>query len=254
MRARASIVLLVVVGCGEASLPGPAPAVPAAPTSVNASPAAAPPLASTAPPPGPEAIFDALRSDLTACYEQGRKAIPAMTNGKVTFHASIDEGGKVACVIPADDTGLSQSVEDCMGDRLARERYRAAEPWSYELTIAVRDGAMTRAAPPPTGPAIDTIDTHGVDAPMSMVQGLLRSLDDCVQDMPESDKLRVIYVGGRVGRDGRVECALATSAEALPAPVRACAAGVLMKAKFSPPKSGSGLISIPVKVMGRKRR
>jgi hypothetical protein len=59
-----------------------------------------------------------------------------------------------------------------------------------------------------------------------------------------------MIVAARVGADGRPQCALAASAGALPPQVGDCAASVLRAAKFPPPKRGSGLVLVPIIVLG----
>jgi hypothetical protein len=72
--------------------------------------------------------------------------------------------------------------------------------------------------------------------------------------MDKAEGMRVLHVGGRIGKDGKVTCAIATSPTPLPAEVRECAATALERTKFpAPKKTGAGLISIPLKLMARRK-
>lgn len=224
-----------------------APSAPAtAPT--DASPPAGPGTAT-----GPE-IFARVQGDLAACYEEGRKAIPTMTSGRVTFHAAVDAAGRTTCVVPSDDMGLSQDVEACMRERLDRETYaRTNSAWTAAVPIAVKDGTLGLGATRTTPPAIETIESHGLSEEVyDVVEALLPDLYGCMQGLDKSSGLRVVYVGGRVGKSGRVECALASSSSAVPIDKRECLANVLLRAKFKPPKRGYGLVSVPLNVFSRK--
>lgn len=210
-------------------------------------------------PPAPAAIgapeiFARAKNDLAACYEQGRTAVPTMTSGRVTFHAAIDAAGRTTCVVPSDDLGLTQDVEACMRERLDRETYPASgASWSTPIPIAVKDGALALGETRTTPSAIETIESHGLSEEVyDVVEKLLPDLYGCIQGLDKSSGLRVVYVGGRVGKGGQVECALASSASAVPADKRECLAGVLSRARFKPPKKGTGLLSVPLNVLSRK--
>jgi hypothetical protein len=174
-----------------------------------------------------------------------------MGDGKITLLASVDTSGKTRCVVPMDDTGLTQEVEDCISARLARESYDAGRSWSFELPIAFRSGALALGKEA-SGPMLEDIDTHGLPDASKVVEGLLPKLSECVQPVGKSAGLRVVHVGARVGPDGRVTCALATGVGLVPEEVRTCSRSALESARFSPPKSGTGLVSIPVKILGAK--
>lgn len=176
-----------------------------------------------------------------------------MTSGKVTLHASVDKSGKTTCAVPSDDSGLTQDVEDCMRKRLGRESYPAqGGAWSAVLPIVVDNGALALGKAN-TKPMIETIESHGLAEDMyDVVERILPDLKGCVRGMDKSTELRVVYVGAEVGKDGKVACALASSATPVPDSVRECAAATLSKATFKPPKRGYGLISIPLEVLYKK--
>lgn len=199
-------------------------------------------------------IFARVRGDLAACYEQGKKAVPTMTSGRVTFHAAVDASGRTTCVVPSDDLGLTQDVEACMRERLDRETYRASgSGFSTAIPLVVKDGALGLGETRTTPPAIETIESHGLSEEVyDVVEALLPELYACMQGLDKSAGLRVVYVGGRVGKGGQVECALASSATAIPEDKRECLAGVLSRAKFKAPKKGYGLVSVPLNVFSRK--
>ena len=198
-----------------------------------------------------EQILARVRSDLLACYQQGKKSTPAMADGKLTLLASVDAAGKTTCVVPTDDTGLTQEVEDCMSSRLGRETFTPGTSWSFELPIAVRGGAVTLGKET-TGPVIDEVSEHGLPDAMKVVQGLLPKLSECVQPVEKGSGLRVIHIGARVGSDGRVSCTVATGAGTVPEEVRTCSRSTLEAARFGAPKSGAGLVSIPVKILAAR--
>jgi hypothetical protein len=263
------LALSILAACG-----GSPPANPNNPTTKESD--ATPP--STAPtggttsssPPAPEGppgmpktvavdlIFGKVKGDLFACYEQGKKAAPKMTGGKITLHAEVEKDGTTSCVIPADDTGLTQEVEDCMRLRLNKETFASSPaPWSYEMPLVVKNGklelgeddAVTAVA------SILHVEMHGLgDDAHDVAEALLPKFQQCVIGAEKGETMRVLHVGARVGKDGKVMCAIATSPSPLPEEIRACAAGALEQAKFPPPKKGEGLISIPLKVMARKKK
>lgn len=270
MAQRQLVVLLLslsALACGAGASPTPSsppahatdnesnsiePSAPTA-TATDAAPAGSAGSATATPALTDEQILARVRSDLAECYEHGKKAAPKMANGKVTLLASVDSSGTTTCVVPMDDTGLTREVEDCMGARLARETYAAGPAWTFELPIAVRDGAVTLGKET-SGAIIDEVDAQGLPDANKVVQGLLPKLADCAQQLDPSSTLRVIHVGARVGADGRVACALATGAGTIPEEVRVCSRGALESARFGAPKSGVGLVSIPVKVLGKRTK
>jgi hypothetical protein len=266
---RSTVVLTFVLVAACGSSPPANPTDPASKQSAEAAsaPATATPSSPTSAvgPSGPpktvaaDTIFGRVKADLLACYEQGKKSAPKMTGGKITLHAEVEKDGKTSCVIPADDTGLTQEVEDCMGSRIGKEAFEAGPaPWSYELPIVVKGGnislgeddAVTAVA------SILHVEMHGLDdnAAHDVAEGLLPKFQQCVLGGEANETMRVLHVGGRVGRDGKVTCAIATSPTPLPPEIRSCAASALEQAKFPPPKKGEGLISIPLKLMARKKK
>jgi hypothetical protein len=202
----------------------------------------------------PEEIFSRLQSDLVACYERGKKAAPKMGSGKVTLNVAIGRDGNTTCVVPSDDTGLTQEVEDCMGERVARESFKSnGGTWATEIPVIVKGGKLSLGPAVAAAPALETVETHGLpDSAHEVVEALLPELHGCTEGIDKSAGLRVVHVGARVGKDGRVECALASSASPLPAKVRECAAGAIAQARFPAPRSAVGLVSVPVKVLSRK--
>lgn len=193
-------------------------------------------------------VFAKLRPDLVACYEQGRKSVPEMTSGRMTLRASIDRDGRAACVVPSDDTGLTQEVEDCMRERLEREPFpKSAASWTVALPMVLRDAALSMSTGP-HAPLLDTIESHGLTEEVyDIIKTSMPELRNCVQGAG-GDERRVIYVGARVGRDGHVDCALASSEQAVPVEVRDCAARVLARLQFKPPQRGYGLLSVPIAI------
>lgn len=260
---RFGIVASVVVACGEpAAMPAPRPATPTPPTTAASSPARAvtSPEATAAPPtPEPESaqtIYQRVYPDLVGCYEQGRKTTPSMLSGRATLGVSIDTSGKASCVVVSDDTGLTQEVEDCMAARMTRETYaKTSAAWTTEIPVVVKSARVTLGAPPTAAPALDMVETQGLpESAFEVVEGLLPALKQCVNASSEAKSgIHVMHVGARVAKDGRVECALASSHTALPPKLRDCSAGVLANAKFPPPraKSGVGLVSVPLQIFSK---
>ena len=204
-----------------------------------------------APPPSDQVILGRVRDDLAACYKQGKKAAPKMADGKVTFLVSVDPAGKTSCVVPMEDTGLTQEVEDCMGERLAREAYDPGGAWTFELPVVVKGGAVSLGKDI-SGPVLDHVETHGLPDGSRVVQAVYPKLSECIQDVDSTSGLRVVHIGARIGADGRVVCALAAAASTVPESLRNCAQGKLASARFAAPPSGVGLVSIPMKILGQR--
>lgn len=194
-------------------------------------------------------ILGKVQGDFASCYQRGKKAAPKMADGKVTFLASVAGDGKTGCVVPMNDTGLTQEVEDCMSARLGRETYDARAAWTFELPIAVRGGAI-ELGKEATGPQIDEIGLHGLSGATKVIQELMPKLDVCAQRVDPHSGLRVLHIGARVGSDGRVSCALATGASSVSEEVRECARRSVESVRFSAPTSREGLVTIPVKILG----
>ncbi|MBX3229505.1 MAG: hypothetical protein KIT84_17195 [Labilithrix sp.] len=196
----------------------------------------------------PEDVWSRVAADVTGCYEAGRKVVPEMLDGRITFHAAIDREGKSACVVPSDDTGLTQEVEDCMRVRVERETFRpTAAEWTVALPIVVRGGAVSLGqVRAPT--SIETIESRGLSEELyDVIEGLLPDAKACLRGAPPGP----VVVGAQVKADGAVACALAASASALAPESRRCVADVFTKARFKPPKRGIGLLSVPIEVLGR---
>jgi hypothetical protein len=203
--------------------------------------------APAAPPPTAAAIFAKLEPDFTACFVEGKKATPEMTGGKITMHVSVDAEGHTGCVIPSNDSGLTQEVEDCIRTRLDRETYDARGPWTVELPLTARDGRVTlRAAAGSAAPVLENVETSGMPDAFGVIESVVPGLQQCFADVDRRGGAHAVYVGARVGKDGSVECALTTSARPMPTPMRVCAADVLRKTRFPRPKSDVGLVSIPI--------
>jgi hypothetical protein len=237
----------------------PAPASLTQPTTTSSAATTGPSSAgpeSTAPTPIPvkdDDVLTKLRPDLTACYEEGKKAIPTMTSARITFHVAVDASGKTSCVVPSDDTGLTQDVENCMRARLDKESYAKRDAqWSFALPLVVKDGKLGPGVARSTPPSIETIESQGLTEDVyDVIDGLLPELYKCMQGLPKSSDLRVVYVGGRVGSAGNVECALASGPSTIPVETRTCTAKVLGRAKFRAPKKGYGLVSVPLNVTSK---
>ena len=252
------IVFVGLVACGTP------PAQPQVSSSASAKPAnsvTAPPATSAAPaekpappttPPASE-IFAKLKPDMAACYAKGKKAVASMNDGKVTLHAAVDPQGKTTCVVPSDDTGLTQDTETCMRERLEKESYaKSSGQWSMLLPIVVKDTVVALGEPRTTAEVFETIESQGLTEDVyDVVDTLLPSLYACVRGVEHARELRLIYVGGKVAADGHVSCALASSPSASIAPeVRECTAKGLLGAKFRAPQKGWGLVSVPLNVVG----
>jgi len=261
---RTSLALLVVIAAcaSNPATNAPPPSGAPSPTSRAGDPAVAQssaalpsPLPSAAPTDAPRAarapssdeVYAKVKSELVGCYEIGRKAIPNMTSGKVTFHAAVDGRGTTTCVIPSDDTGLTQEVEDCMRRRLEREEHASSgAAWSVAVPIVVRDASVSLGKLS-EAPTIESIESHGLAEDMyGVIEGLLPEMKSCLRSIDKASGLRVVYVGARVGKDGKVECVLASSSTPIPNGPRECVATTLSRARFSAPKRGYGLLSIPL--------
>lgn len=250
----------MLFACGEpastpaiaptASPSGPMPTTTTTPSASASSPTPAPaPVAADT----PANIYQRVYPDLVGCYEQGRRATPTMTSGRATLGVSVDPTGKPACVVVSDDTGLTQEVEDCMAARMARETYaKTGTAWSTEIPVVVKSARITLGPPPTAAPALDMVETQGLpESAFDVVEKLLPALKQCVNAGTDAKSgLHVMHVGARVAKDGRVECALASSHEPLPPKLRDCSAAVLANAKFPPPraKSGVGQVSVPLQI------
>lgn len=253
IRTGAVALLLGACGGGAAGAPavGPAIAEPIVSGPNSSAPIVAAPAVVAAPPEPqtPETVFARVRADFASCYAEGKKHAPLMNDGRITFQVAADPAGKTTCVIPFEDTGLTKEVEDCMSARLAKEPYGGGG--SVEIPVAVKAGALALGAAP-KGPTLDTIEQHGLSDAASVVNGLLPGLRRCLQQLDPHSGLRVVHVGARVGKEGRPECALASSTAPLPAAVRDCAAGVVMGAAFKPPSGPNASVSIPLKVLAAR--
>ena len=217
----------------------------ASPAASSPGPAATTPTPT--PPPTAAAVFAKLEPDFTACFVEGKKATPEMTGGKITMHVSVDAQGHTACVIPSDDSGLTQDVEDCIRTRLDRETYDTRAPWTTELPLTVKGGRVTlRPAGGSAAPVLEDVETTGMPDAFGVIESVVPGLQRCFADVDRRGGPNAVYVGARVAKDGSVECALTTSSRPMPAQMRVCAADVLRKARFPEPKTKVGLVSIPI--------
>jgi hypothetical protein len=196
------------------------------------------PASPRAPRPDAAAIFERLKPDLVACYEKGRKSTPTMLDGKLTLNAAIDASGRTTCVIPTEDTGLTQEVEDCMSTRMTKESFPADDrPWE--------SGA--RSTSDTLG--LDSVETHRMLDAFDVLESLVPELQSCVHSIDKSSGVRALVVGARVGLDGRPQCSLAAaSSGTLPPSVSSCASALFEKTRFPPPKGGPGLILVPIRI------
>lgn len=264
----ALVLVLVAAACG----PPPANGANTAHTSNGANEPSAPPpptrpsvegpgsvaaLPSTpprAPRPDAAAIYARLRADVTACYTQGTKTHPEMRDGRVTLNASIDATGKTTCVIPSQDSGLTQDVESCMAAAFATQSFPASEDgrgWNAVVPVVVRGGAVQLGERVPDWSIGAGPETwHMADA-FEAVEALLPALESCLKGMDRASGLRSVMVGARISADGRPECALASASAGIPPAVADCTAAVLRGAKFPPPKGGPGLVVVPLTITSK---
>jgi hypothetical protein len=255
----ASVVVLVAMtaaACGEPAASGAAsPTSVAAPTARSRIPAEPPSTSrSTAtPPPGARrppldtgAIYARLQPGLARCFDQGKRSTPEMSDGKLTLNAAIDAHGKATCVIPSEHTGLTQEVEDCMSAHFTTTSLDDGAPRAAMVPVVIRAGVVKLGEPPTGAAALDNVETLRMPDAFDVLESLEPELQACVRDVSKSSGVKGLLVGARVGADGRPQCALATSAVTLPAGVTDCAAGVLQRAKFPPPKRGSGIVLVPI--------
>jgi hypothetical protein len=197
----------------------------------------------------PEAIFERVKPELVKCYEDGRKAVPTMLDGKLTLNASIDRAGKTSCVIPTDDTGLTQEVEDCMSSKLLAAKVGDASTPIVSIPVAVRGGSVGLGERASGSFGIESVETHRMPDAFEVIENVLPEIQVCVREQDRSSGVSSVVVGARVGTDGRTQCALATATSgALTRKVGDCAANTLRAAKFPPPKGGTGLVLVPIRL------
>lgn len=255
----AALALLTASACGGASTAGRAPSAVA---STSGAPRASGPSATAtptprgaapstaAPPAAPPTAGDLLArfaTDFGACFAEGKRTTPELGSGKITMHVSVDAEGRTACVIPSDDAGLTQEVEDCVRARIERETYDTRAAWSVELPLSVRDGSFSvRPSLAGTPAALESVETHGMPDAFGVIESMVPRLERCFRGADGRSTARLVYVGARVGATGAVECALTTSARPMPTEMRRCAADVLAATQFPKPRTPVGLISIPI--------
>lgn len=217
--------------------PAPAPVVIAPP---------APPILSAAPPPATakpavdvNAVYTQISPDLQACYRAGLAATPEMADAKLTLEASFDAHGAASCAVSHDDAGFTQDVADCMTAALGRTSLEGA-PRLVTLPIVARSTALSLGAPLTGGAALASVETVRMPDAFDVIESLEPAMSACVHTAGATAKSMI--VAARVGASGNPECALAT----LPAAPGECAANVLYRAKFPPPKRGSGVVVVPI--------
>ncbi len=195
-------------------------------------------------------IFARLEPELARCYEAGKRSTPTMLDGKLTMNASIDAAGTTTCVIPTDDTGLTQEVEDCMSSRFAAQSFEAGSSWSVSVPIVVRAGKVQLGASGSDALGFESVETHRMPDAFEALEALVPELEACAREIDRSSGVRTMMVGARIAMDGRTQCALASaSSGVLPANAADCAAGVLRSATFPPPKGGPGLVLVPIRLV-----
>ena len=142
-----------------------------------------------------------------------------------------------------------------MAARVGKETFEPGPaPWTFEIPVVVKSGKLSLGEDETTVAEILNVETHGLgDDAHEVAESLLPKFQKCVLGAEKNEGMRVLHVGGRVGRDGRVTCAIATSPTPMPEEMRECAATALENARFSAPKKGEGLISIPLKLMARRK-
>jgi hypothetical protein len=174
-----------------------------------------------------------------------------MLDGKLTLNASIGGAGLPTCVIPSETTGVTQDVEDCMSARLGREKFEDGAPWSASVPIAIRGGKLQLGERKSSSVTIDSVETVRMPDAFEVLESLEPGLQACVRPAKASG-VKSMLVAARVGADGRVQCALASSPGVLPPDIGDCAAGVLRSATFPAPKRGSGLVLVPIILLGSR--
>ena len=250
------VVPAVVLGCAEERAVTVPPRVAVAapmpePVGVVEAPLERVPFVAPVAVPTAEATaFPKLQPDFVACYKRGRRAAPAMADGRVTLQASVDAQGKVSCAVPADARGLTGEVADCLAERLGREALPPGSGPTLAMTVLFTGGEARLEKSAARRAVLDEVDTRGIDDAGDIIRGLVPDLASCVRQGGSTRGSAVLYVRGRVGRSGEVTCTVATSTQPLPDEVRACAADRLRHAKFAPPRTGKGVVSIPVTIVG----
>jgi hypothetical protein len=204
----------------------------------------APAVAATAP--TAAAVFARLERDLMACYTRGKVAPPEMNDGKLTLLAAIADG-KTSCVIPTDDRGFTQEVEDCMAARIARESHEPGARGSLRLPLVLRAGKLALAEGKDAAPILETVETTRMPDAFDVIEDLIPKFEGCISG-PKRGKVVAVVAGARVSANGSVDCALATSYGDEAPDVDACAATVLRGAQFRPPKRAPGLVLVPIRL------
>lgn len=200
--------------------------------------------------PDVKTVFARLEPELVRCYENGKRSTPTMLDGKLTLNASIDASGRTTCVIPTEDSGLTQEVEDCMSSRFAEQTFEGGGPWSISMPVAVRGGKVQLGSSTSEGLLLESVETYRMPDAFETLETLLPELQVCAREIDRSSGVRTMMVGARVGIDGRTHCTVASAPSGVLAPkVADCAAGVLRHASFPPPKGGPGLVLVPIHLL-----
>ena len=243
-----AFVLLAAASCASATTTAPLPTARAVTAAAEQAPKATRAPVGKAHPDA-AAIFARLQPDLLRCYVQALAATPEMTSGKLTLNVSSDGTGKTACVIPSDGMGITQDVADCMAARVAAEKLDDGAAWATAVPVVLRAGAIELGERAPDVFGMESIETVRMPDAFQRLESLLPEIETCIRGVDRSGGLHHVLVAARVGADGKSECALATSAGALPAKVGDCAAGVLRGVKFPPPKRGLGFVLVPINLL-----
>lgn len=266
LAAGAFALLLACLACGSGASGSEPPSTPTGQRSASLSTSTGEtpdalrtkPEAKPRPPPRPPvdvaALFARLEPELVACFERGLVAAPKMSDGRVTVHATIGEDGAPTCVIPGDDSGLTQEVEDCMADRVGAARFGPGEEALVSLPIAVRGRRVALGSPRAEGFHFDSIATVRLPSAFELLEDLEDELEGCVSSAAPPGSSQSVVVGARVGGDGRAQCSITVGPSAIASTVRTCASGALATARFPTPKGADGLVLFPVHVRTARGR
>lgn len=212
----------------------------------RASTDAAPAASSLRERPDASALFTLLKPDLESCYATGRLAVPTMLEGKLTLNAAIDARGEAVCVVPTEDSGLTQEVEDCMSERLAARSFGAGRATTMAVPVVVRAGAVRLGDETAHANVVESVETRNMPDAFDAIESVEPALRACARGIDRTGP-RSIIVAARVGANGRARCALATSgAGTVPPAAAACLVNAFLEASFPPPKRGSGLVLVPI--------
>src|SRR5205814_6107155 len=69
-----------------------------------------------------QAVFQAARSDIAACWAAGKKANPELADGKMILNVMVHDG-HVTCAVASESAGLTADIEQCVAARVQREPF-----------------------------------------------------------------------------------------------------------------------------------